>query len=177
MPQRIVIVGNSATGKTTLARELSARLGCPHIERDALQWEADWKSSSDESFRARVVEAVKGEQWVADGNFSRVRNEVWGQADTLIWLDYPLWYIMWRLTKRSWQRIRQQEVLWNGNRENWRHLLGGNGVFVWTLKAHFRHPREYPKLLQEPPFKHLQVVRLRSAQATRKWTEQFIKDF
>lgn len=169
MPQRIVIVGNSATGKSTLARELSARLGCPHIERDALQWEAGWKSSSDKSFRARVVEAVKAERWVADGNFSRVRNEVWGRADTLIWLDYPLWFILWRLIKRSWQRIRQQEVLWNGNRENLRHLLGRDGVFMWTLKAHFRHHREYPQLFLEPQFQHLEVVRLRSKQATHEW--------
>lgn len=177
MPQRIVIVGNSATGKTTLARELSARLGCPYIERDALQWEADWKSSTDATFRTRVIEAVKGERWVADGNFSRVRNEVWGRADTLIWLDYPLWFVMWRLIKRSWQRIRQQEVLWNGNRENWVHLLGWDGVFMWTLKAHFRHQREYPKLLQEPQFKHLHVAHLHSEKATRKWVEQVIEGF
>jgi adenylate kinase family enzyme len=116
-----------------------------------------------------VVEAVKGERWVADGNFSRVREVVWGLADSLIWLDYPLWLILWRLTKRSWQRIRQQEVLWNGNRESWTHLLSRDGVYMWTLKAHFRHQREYPALLQEPQFNHLQVARLRSAGATREW--------
>jgi adenylate kinase family enzyme len=176
MALRIVIIGNSATGKTTLARELAARLGCPHIERDALQWEAGWKPTTDAGFQARVLEAVKGECWVADGNFSRVRDEVWGRADTLIWLDYPLWLILWRLSKRSWQRVRQQEVLWNGNRESWSHLLSRNGVFMWTLKAHFRHRREYPALLQEPRFKHLKVVRLQSIRATNEWIEQLAKD-
>lgn len=174
MPQRIVIIGNSATGKTTLARELASVLGCPHIERDAIQWQAGWKASSDDEFREQVVEAVKGEQWVADGNFSRVRNIVWGRADTLIWLDYSLWFIMWRLTRRSWQRIRQKEVLWNGNRETWRHLLGRDGVFMWTLKAHFRHHREYTQLFLEPQFKHLQVVRLRSERAAREWLKAII---
>src|SRR3954447_13333282 len=123
MPQRIVIIGNSATGKTTLAREVATRLGCPHIERDAFQWEANWTPTTDTVFQARVMEAVKGERWVADGNFSRVRDIVWGRADTLIWLDYPLWLILWRLSKRSWQRVRQHELLWNGNRESWSHLL------------------------------------------------------
>src|SRR5262249_15296880 len=136
-----------------------------------LQWQADWKAASDETFRARVVEAVNEECWVADGNFSRIREVVWGRADTLIWLDYPLWLILWRLTKRSWTRIRQQEVLWNGNHESWGHLLGRDGVYMWTLKAHFRHRREYPTLLQEPRFKHLQVVRLRSVRVTREWVE------
>jgi adenylate kinase family enzyme len=176
MAQRIVIIGNSATGKTTLARELAARLDGPHIERDALQWDASWKPAADKAFQERVIEAVKGECWVADGNFSRVRDVVWGRADTLIWLDYPLWLILWRLSKRSWQRVHQQEVLWNGNRESWSHLLSRNGVFMWTLKAHFRHRREYPTLLQEPRFKHLKVVRLRSIRATREWIAQIDHD-
>ncbi len=174
MAQRIVIIGNSATGKTTLARELASKLGCPHIERDALQWDVDWKPIADEAFRARVMNAIKGERWVADGNFSRVRDIVWGRADTLIWLDYPLWLILWRLSRRSWQRVRQQEPLWNGNRESWSHLLSRDGVFMWTLKAHFRHRREYPALLRQPQFEHLEVVRLHTVQATREWVEQHI---
>ncbi len=174
--QRIVIIGNSATGKTTLARELATRLGCPHIERDALQWEADWKPASDEVFRARVMEAVQGERWVADGNFSRVRDVVWGRADTLIWLDYPLSLILWRLSKRSWQRIQKQESLWNANLESWAHLLSRDGVFMWTLKAHFRHRREYPAMFQQAQFEHLQVERLRSVQATSQWMANLLKE-
>lgn len=168
-PQRIVIIGNSATGKTTMARELALKLNCTHIERDALQWEAGWQKATDEAFRAKVTDAVQAERWVADGNFSRLRDTVWGHADTLIWLDYPLWFILWRLTRRSWQRVRDQEDLWNGNRETWAHLLARDGVFMWTLKAHFRHRREYPALLREPRFSHLQVVRLRSEQAAQNW--------
>ncbi|MBI1276734.1 MAG: adenylate kinase [Anaerolineaceae bacterium] len=168
------MIGNSATGKTTLARELASKLGCAHIERDALQWKAGWKTPTDAEFRERVAEAIKGERWVADGNFSRVRDVVWGRADTLIWLDYPLWFILWRLTRRSWQRIRQQEVLWNGNRETWRHLLARDGVFMWTLKAHFRHHQDYPKLFLEPQFQHLAVVRLRSARATGEWLNALV---
>ena len=175
MPQRIVIIGNSATGKTTLARELAATFGCPHIERDAIQWGAGWQKASDTEFRARVTEAIQGDRWVADGNFSRVRDIVWGRADTLIWLDYPLWFILGRLIRRSWKRVRDQEDLWNGNHETWGHLLGRDGVFMWTLKAHFRHRSEYPVLLQELQFKHLQVIRLRSMKATREWVEQLKK--
>lgn len=174
MPQRIVIVGNSATGKSTLARALAAQLGCPHIERDAIQWQAGWQGSTDEAFRAQVSAAIQGDCWVADGNFSRARDMVWGRADTLIWLDYPLWVILWRLTRRSWARIRNREVLWNGNRETWWHLLAGNGVYAWTWKAHFRHRHEYPILLREARFQHLTVIRLRSARATQEWVDQYI---
>ena len=40
--QRISIIGTSGCGKTTLARQLCQRLAIPHIELDALHWEANW---------------------------------------------------------------------------------------------------------------------------------------
>lgn len=35
---RVAIVGTSCSGKSTLARELSRRLGTPHVELDELFW-------------------------------------------------------------------------------------------------------------------------------------------
>ncbi len=37
--QRIVVVGTTGSGKTTLAAQLALIAGCPHIELDALHWE------------------------------------------------------------------------------------------------------------------------------------------
>ena len=39
--QRVMVVGTSCSGKTTLARGLSGALGVPHIELDALYWGPD----------------------------------------------------------------------------------------------------------------------------------------
>ncbi|WP_423226670.1 AAA family ATPase, partial [Candidatus Amarolinea aalborgensis] len=50
--QRIVVVGTSGSGKTTLARRLALALGIPHIELDALHWEANWQEAPVEVFRA-----------------------------------------------------------------------------------------------------------------------------
>src|SRR5260370_11461266 len=36
IPERVVVVGCAGSGKTTLAREVAARLDARHIERDAL---------------------------------------------------------------------------------------------------------------------------------------------
>ena len=35
---RIVVVGTSGAGKTTLARRIAALLKLPHIELDAINW-------------------------------------------------------------------------------------------------------------------------------------------
>jgi adenylate kinase family enzyme len=168
--RRIVVVGVTGSGKTALARVLSRRLGLPHVELDALYWGPNWTPVPDEVFRARVAEALRGEAWVADGNYGIVRDIVWARVDTLVWLDYDLPVILWRLTQRMWQRVFTQEELWNGNRERLRdHFFSRNSLYLWALKTHGRRRREYPLHLRRPEFAHLAVVRLRSPRATEDW--------
>jgi adenylate kinase family enzyme len=40
---RIVVVGTSGAGKTTLARRIADRLQLPHIELDAINWQSEWR--------------------------------------------------------------------------------------------------------------------------------------
>ena len=47
---RIVVVGSSGAGKTSLARRLAAQLGVPHIELDALHFAEDWIEVPDALF-------------------------------------------------------------------------------------------------------------------------------
>lgn len=172
VPRRIAIVGNSGAGKTTLARALARRLGLSHVELDALYHEPGWTPASLENFRERTAGAVAGEAWVADGNYSQVRDLVWGQADTLVWLDYPLPFMLARLTRRTFRRLKTREELWNGNREEWRnHFFSTDSLFLWTIKVHRRRRREYPEAFRRPEHAHLNVLRFRSAQQTQAWLD------
>jgi adenylate kinase family enzyme len=40
---RIVVVGTTGAGKTTLARGIAALLELPHIELDAINWQSGWR--------------------------------------------------------------------------------------------------------------------------------------
>lgn len=141
--RRIVVVGNTGSGKTTLARHLATVLQVPHVELDALFWEPNWTPAAVDVFRGRVAAAVSGAGWVVDGNYGKVRDLVWGRADALIWLNYPLWVNLWRLLRRSIWRSVWQPDLWNGNRERLRNQsLNWDSLFVWAVKTSRRRRRE-----------------------------------
>lgn len=168
--QRIAIIGISGSGKTTLARQLARHLRVPRIELDELHWGPDWTPVSPEHFRTVVDAATAHHRWVADGNYSAVRDLVWPRADTLIWLDYPLYVNFWRLTFRNLRHILTGERLYHGNRETFRtQFLSRESLYVWVLRSYRRHPRQWADLLASGTYPHLATLRLRSPAATRRW--------
>lgn len=170
--QRIAVIGATGSGKTTLARELAQRLGYRHVEMDSLHWEPNWVEAPIDIFRARVAQALSGSDWTIDGNYSKVRDMIWRRADTIVWLDYPLPIIFWRLGWRTLKRIVTREQLWNGNRETWRAVFGRESLFLWVLQSRPRHRIEYPRLFQQSEYAQLQVIHLQSPRATEQWLEQ-----
>ncbi len=154
--RRIVVVGTTGSGKTTLAGDLAQRLKVPHVELDALHWEPGWAEAPIEIFRERVARALSGEAWVTDGNYSAVRDIVWSRTDTIVWLDYSLPTILYRLTRRTFRRIFTREELWSGNKERvLTQFLSRDSIFLWALKTYRRRRREYPELFSSPEYTHL----------------------
>ncbi|HUS15625.1 MAG TPA: adenylate kinase [Chloroflexia bacterium] len=166
----MVVVGSTGSGKTTLARQLAAWSGVPHVELDALHWDPGWTEAPLEVFRARVTAALAGPAWVVDGNYSAVRDLVWPRADTIIWLDYGLPHILGRLVRRTVHRVVSQEELWNGNRESLRGaFFSRDSLFIWALQTYGRRRREYPVLLSAAEHAHLRVLHFHTPRATRAW--------
>jgi adenylate kinase family enzyme len=168
--KRIVVVGTSGAGKTTLARQLAAKLGFPHVEIDALYWGPDWTQATPEQLQERVAGALSGDRWVIDGTYSRVRPYVWARATTIIWLDYSLPLIMTRLVRRTAHRVVFRKELWSGNRESLRKtLFTKDSILWWALTTYKRRRRDYPPLLALPEHAHLEVIHFQSPRAANRW--------
>ena len=168
--RRIVVVGTTGSGKTTVAAELAKRLRAPHIELDALHWGPAWTEVPDDVFRERTREAVARDSWVADGNYHQIRDILWPRADAILWLDYSFPVIFRRLAARTIRRCLTGETLWSGNRERlWTQLCTRDSLFLWLCKTYWRRRREYPALFRLPQHAHLEVVRLSSPRQTRAW--------
>lgn len=159
--KRIVVVGTSGSGKTTMATRIAEKLKVPRVEMDALHWEPNWVEAPLDVFRERLENALTGDSWVVDGNYSKVRDILWQRADTIVWLDYPLHVVMSRLFIRTCRRSFLQEELWSGNKENWKtHLFTNDSIFLWAWTTYPRHRRDYPELFNLPEHSHLHVIRL-----------------
>ena len=175
--RRIAIIGTTGAGKTTLSRRLARLIDAPVIELDALHWGPHWTPAPAAQFRAAADVATRGDRWVADGNYGKVRDLVWGRADTLIWLDYPLVVNFWRLTRRNLGRIATGEELWHGNRESFRtQFFARDSLYVWAAQSHGRHRREWLALLATAPYAHLAVARFRTPGATERWLRRVSRE-
>ena len=171
--RRIAIIGVTGSGKTTLARQISAILGIPHVELDSLHWGPNWVMAETDAFRSQVTHALACDEWVTDGNYSKARDIIWERADTIVWLDYSLPVILWQLVSRTLWRIITREELWNTNRETWRGaLFSKDSLFLFAVQSHPRHRKSYPELFQKPENAHLRVIRLKNRRETLHWLMQ-----
>jgi adenylate kinase family enzyme len=166
-PSRVAVVGASCSGKTTFARSLGGALGVPHTELDALYWGPDWTPVPVAQFRSRVGVAVAEPAWVIDGNYAAVRDLVWGNATTLVWLNYPFRLVFPRAVRRTLRRIITRETLFAGNLETFA-VADPDWIPWWVLRTFWRLRRRHRAALREPPFSHLQVLEFaRPSEAAR----------
>ena len=149
--QRILIIGSSCAGKTTLATQLADNLNFPLIELDSLYWEPNWKQAETGDFRTRVAQKMYDGKWIMDGNFfSKIGDMI--DPDLFVWLDPPLPIVLWRFMNRTFQRIFSRELLWGHSRENLKNsVFSQNSLLLWIVKTRIRKAEFYRELMKSPP--------------------------
>ncbi len=169
---RVNVLGSTGSGKSTMAKSLSAVLGAPHVELDALRFLPGWITRSNDDFRSLVDAATSGPRWVSDGNYRIIQELTWGRADTAVFLDLPLPLILWRITKRTVRRTLTREDLWGtGNRDNiFKHFrLSDESLYYWAIKVYRRRRREILAAMQQPEHRHLRYIHLTSPRQIAAW--------
>lgn len=133
--ERILIVGNSGAGKSTMARALSEKTGLPVVHLDRLFWRENWQHIAREEFDALLRQELEKHQWIIDGNYDRTVSMRLAYCDTVIYLDYPRWQCLLGVVKRvitSYGKVRPDmadgcperfdwefmKYVWNYNRDN-----------------------------------------------------------
>jgi adenylate kinase family enzyme len=146
---RVSVIGTSCSGKTSLARRIASAKNIRHVELDAIHWLPNWTPLGTDEFRAAVQAAAQRDEWVIDGNYSKVRDIVWARATDVVWLNLPLIKVLWRAVLRTTRRVTTKEELFGGNRETLRLVLfDRDSILWWVLRTHRRRKRTYEGLLR-----------------------------
>jgi adenylate kinase family enzyme len=101
--RRIMIVGGSGAGKTTLALLVAARTGLAPHHLDRLQMLPGRKQRPDEDKRRDFVAITQMDGWIVEGNNQAALTGFLGHADTVLWLDVNIWIRLWRIWRRPAQ--------------------------------------------------------------------------
>src|SRR6266516_2618610 len=163
MQKLAIIASTSGNGKTTLGREVAARLGVAFVHGPG------WVETPDDELRAQVERIVASDGWVIDGAYrDKLGDLVFDAADVVVWLDLPMRVWLPRLLRRTARRVAGREELWNGNRETLVNVIWGReSLLLYAVRSHFRRRREYPTALAS-----WRVLRLR----TPADVERFLAD-
>ena len=147
-------MGNSGSGKMTLAARLAEALDADLVELDALNWEPGWvalNESDPEELERRFRAATGGERWVTAGSYTRLcQRAFWPRLEAIVWLDLLLRICVWRLLRRTWRRWRTRELLWGTNYERLGHILKiwrRDNLLVWTVTQHARKRNRHARPL------------------------------
>ena len=88
---RTVVVGNSGSGKTWLARRLAEKAGSLVVHLDEIFWlPGGFNEKRDPSEVSRLIDAKKAEtEWIVEGVYGNLARQFLPSALTLVWLDLP----------------------------------------------------------------------------------------
>jgi len=169
--KKIIVVGASGAGKTTLAKQFAEKFSIPHIQLDNIVWLPGWKLRPEEEFLSLAKKELEKPAWVICGNYTRLMPLTWSQADTVVWLDYPLWLCLWRAVKRAARLLWTKEPICNGNVETIGNFFSKNGILRWVFQSHKNRKNLMPEHMKNQKYKHITFIHLRSPQETKQWLE------
>ncbi|WP_329130957.1 adenylate kinase [Streptomyces sp. NBC_00670] len=167
--RRILVVGVTGAGKSTLARAVGRRLDVPCHEMDALYFTGPGWAVNGE-LTETVARLAAGPSWIVDSlGYPEVRDLLWERADTVLWLDYPRRVVMPRVLRRSLRRTVTRESLFGGNRETWAGWFSREHPAWWAWSQHAGRRREIERRTRDPRFAPLRTLRFPRPGATAEW--------
>lgn len=99
--RRIHIIGGAGAGKTTLARQIAARLGVSAYDLDEIAYEGGAGPAISIAVRLQAVRRIAtGDAWVTEGGYLGWVDALLETANVVVWLDLPFRIAAWRIVLR-----------------------------------------------------------------------------
>ena len=140
--KKVAVFGNAGGGKSTVARKLAALTGLPLHVIDMMPFQA-----GGQEFRKAHAELVQRDAWIIDG-FGGVQAawERFARADTLVYLDLPLFSHFLCVTRRMMKGLLAAPEGWPQGTPVIRTSMQSYGV-LWPCHRHLTP--KYRRLVAE----------------------------
>lgn len=135
---RILVYGVTGSGKTTMAGTLSRVTGIAWHAVDDLTWEPGWVAVPTLEQRHRIEKICTQPRWILDSAYGDWLDVPLSRADLVVALDYPRWFSLQRLLRRTVARLVDRKTICNGNRETLRQNLSRDSILVWHFRSFAR---------------------------------------
>ncbi|AFZ31771.1 hypothetical protein Glo7428_3285 [Gloeocapsa sp. PCC 7428] len=99
--KKVAVFGNAGGGKSTLSKRLSEITNLPLYVLDKIQYPSGDTEVSEEEYQHIHEKILATDRWIIDG-FGCMKT-LWlrlNEADTLVFVDLPLYVHFWWMTKR-----------------------------------------------------------------------------
>jgi hypothetical protein len=169
--KRILVVGTSGSGKTTVAQEIASRLNLNHHASDDFYWQPGWQPAAIDRVDDLLDQVLAEPSWVLDGNFEHRWEDVWNQADQIVWLDYSFLRIIRQVASRNVYWLISQRPVWSGNRMTLFRAVSG---IRHSMTSFWRKRSIYPRYIAQ--LQHTEVVRFYSRHQTKAWLADLIPE-
>jgi len=84
----------------------------------------------------RLFAAVAAQdRWVLDTAYGAWLDLVLPRVDLVVGLDYPRWFSLQRLVRRSLMRAVDKKPICNGNTESFRGMVGRDSIIGWHFRS------------------------------------------
>ena len=168
--RRVVVTGMSGAGKSTFAKQLSAKTGLPVIHLDMHFWKPGWVEPSDTEWRDVQSTLLASEEWIADGNYHETLDLRLERADTVVYLDTPWWLCAARAFVRGLRRPEGTQLPDGCEDTGWRRLRD-EWWLVWRVWLGRRSERERELAIVARHGSHVALHVLRSKRAVRQFLD------
>lgn len=137
-PRRILVYGVTGAGKTVAAQRIAARNGLPLVLADELTWQPGWVPVPEQEQRELFATVAAEDRWVLDSAYGAWLDVVLPRAELIVALDYPRWFSLQRLTRRTLIRSIDKKPICNGNTESLRGIFGEDSIIRWHVRSFAR---------------------------------------
>ena len=169
--RRVLVYGVTGSGKSTLAEQISSATGIRWHAVDELTWRPGWTEVPAEEQRQLVQTICAEPAWILDTAYGKWLDVPLSRAEVVVALDYPRWFSLQRLVRRTVTRLVRRTPVCNGNYESLRRATSPRDSIVgWHFRSFGRKRSRIAAWAADPAGPA--VVVLRSQQATRRFLAQ-----